>query len=470
MHLIDYIIVALYAALVLVLGFVRRVPKGAGAAEVIVGGRILTLPAFVGTLVSAWYGGVLGVGEYSYRYGISNWLVLGVPYYVAAFIFAIFLAKKARETELLTIPDRLGQVYDNKTALAGTFILVLMTPPAAYVLIIGVLCQILFGWPIWVGVLCGTFVSVVYVYRGGFNSVVRTDIFEFVLMYAGFAALMIILFGTYGGFGWLKEHLPPVSLTWHGGKSGWYIASWYVIALTTLAEPIFYQRCYAVKNVRTARTGILISIVCWALFDFMTTFSGLYAKAILPDMADPVASYPALAIKILPAGILGLFVVAMYATVMSTVNAYALIAASTFGNDLVPRLFKNKHDIARYTRIGLILTTAIAVVFAIYFQSVIEIWYAYGTVGAPALLVPVVSTFIGKRRFPPKYAFASIVISGSLALIWYLSGRLTGNDYWFGVEPIYPGLACSLLMYALFAKKRPDPVATSTPSTYIGSV
>ena len=50
-----------------------------GAAEYLVMGRTLALPAFVATLVSTWYGGVLGVGEYSYRYGISNWLVFGLP-------------------------------------------------------------------------------------------------------------------------------------------------------------------------------------------------------------------------------------------------------------------------------------------------------------------------------------------------------------------------------------------------------
>ena len=52
--------------------------------EYLLAGRRLTLWPFVATLVSTWYGGVLGVGEYSFRHGISNWLVMGVPYYLAA--------------------------------------------------------------------------------------------------------------------------------------------------------------------------------------------------------------------------------------------------------------------------------------------------------------------------------------------------------------------------------------------------
>lgn len=459
MHSIDYGIVIVYALAVLGLGFFRRMRPGSSAADMIVGGRILTLPAFVGTLVSAWYGGVLGIGEYSYRYGISTWLVQGVPYYLAAFLFAILLAKKARQTMLLTIPDRLAQVYDNRTALAGASILFLLTPPAAYVLIVGELCAILFGWPLWVGVLLGTLVSVVYVYWGGFNSVVRTDVFEFVLMYAGFAVMLIFLVTNYGGFGWLQQHLPPSHLTWHGGNSGWYIASWYIIAMATLTEPIFYQRCYAVKNVATARSGIFISILFWLLFDFMTTFCGLYARAILPDLADPVTSYPALALKVLPAGILGLFVVAMFATVMSTVNAYALISASTFGNDLIPRIFPRTRDqIGRYTRVGLVISTILAIVLAIYFRSVIEIWYLYGTIGAPALVVPMVTTFVGKRRLPPKYALVSVLASGGLSLLWYILSYHGGEAAWLGVEPIFPGLALSLVIFALFSRRQSVPL------------
>ncbi|MCP4557831.1 MAG: hypothetical protein GY836_20695, partial [Herbaspirillum sp.] len=186
MHLIDYSLIVAYIALLLVLGFVKRLGKDSSASQMIVGGRMLTLPAFVASLVSTWYGGILGVGEYSYQYGLSNWLVFGLPYYLAAFLFAVFLAKRARKSEVLTIPDRLAQVYDNKTAAAGSIIIFLMTVPAAYVLMLGVLGEQLFGWPFWAGVLAGSAASIIYVYLGGFNPVLRTDLFQFGLMFAGF--------------------------------------------------------------------------------------------------------------------------------------------------------------------------------------------------------------------------------------------------------------------------------------------
>jgi len=455
LHTIDYIIILSYLGVLLYLGLIRRLKNNATASDLIVGGRMLTLPAFVASLVSTWYGGILGVGEYSFRYGLSNWLVFGVPYYLAAFLFALFLAKKARQSEVLTIPDRLAQAYDNKTAVAGSIIIYFMTIPAAYILMLGVLGQYLFGWPFWLGVLLGTLFSIIYVFMGGFQSVVRTDLLQFVLMFVGFIILLVTVYITYGGLSFLHQAVPATHFTWNGGNSGWYIAIWYFIALATLIEPAFYQRCYAARSAKTARTGILISIACWAFFDFLTTFSGMYARAIVPNLADPLGSYPALALKVLPVGLLGLFALALLATVMSTVDSYSFIAASTFSNDIAWRLTKlNSRDLIGYTRFVLLISALLAVIVAIFFRSVVDIWHAFGSIGTPALLVPVFFSFVGKRRLPAGWAFSSILLSGGLSTVWLATKYFRiDNSYWFGIEPIFPGLLLSVVIFLIFSKK-----------------
>lgn len=455
MHPVDYVIVAVYLAVQMYVGVSRRIRPDSSASDLIIGGRVLTLPAFVASLVSTYYGGILGVGEYSYKYGLSNWLVLGVPYYVAALLFALFLAKKARETELLTIPDRLAQVYGKPAALAGATIVFLMAIPGAYIVMLGVLFQMLFGWPFWVGVLFGTAFSTIYVFAGGFNALIRNDLMQFGLMFAGFAILLIFLIAKYGGPDFIAASVPTDHLTWHGGRSVWAIAVWYFIALTTLTEPAFFQRCYAARTPQIARRGILISICCWALFDFMTTSCGLYARALLPNLSDPVAAYPALANQVLPVGISGLFAVAMLVTVMSTVDSYSFIAASTFSNDLVRRIRPfDEARITKMTRIGLAVSTLLALTVGLFFKSAVDIWYAFGSVGAPALVVPVVSSFVGRRRFSGGTAMVSIVLSGALSLTWYLSGYWNPDGYWLGIEPILPGLALSLTLYLILARRR----------------
>jgi solute:Na+ symporter, SSS family len=457
MNTLDYAIVVVYIVALLALGFFRRVRKTSTPAEVIVGGRLLTLPGFVATLVSTWYGGILGIGEYSYNYGVSNWLVFGLPYYLAAFLFAMFLAKRARRSEVLSVPHRLAQVYDNKTATLAGFIIYFMTIPAAYILMLGVLAQQLFGWPLWLGVLVGAFFSIVYSYIGGFGSVVRTEGLQFVLMFLGFAVLLVVLVTSYGGLDFLTSHLPETHLTWHGGKSGWYIASWYFIALAALIDPAFYQRCCAARTENTARNGILISIACWAVFDFMTTSCGLYARALLPDLADPVASYHVLAVKVLPAGLLGLFALALLATVMSTVDSYAFLAATTLGNDILPRLgLITEAQVSRFTRLGIVASSLLSVLLALFFRSVVDIWHVFGSIGTPALLIPVFVAFVGLRRQTAAWAFRSILAGGAVSLLWFLTQYwVEGGDYLFGWQPIFPGLAASLILWFLSPKAEP---------------
>ncbi len=453
MHAVDYGIIALYLTVLLWLGLRGKHQVGS-VTDLILDGRRLTLPAFAMSLVSTWYGGILGVGEYSYNYGISNWLVFGVPYYVAALLFAFLLSRKARELQLVTIPGRLAQIYGNKTALAGAIIVFLLTVPASYVLMLGILGIQFFGWPLWAGVTISTLFSLIYIYFGAFRAVVITDKVQFTVMFVGFTLMLAILFSKFGGWGFLKANLPDSHFTWHGGNSGWYIASWYFIALQTLIDPAFHQRTYAAKSPNVAFKGILVSILCWMVFDFLTTSCGLYARAILPDLSNAAESYPALAQKILPTGLLGLFGVTMLSIIMGAVDSYSFLAASTFGHDIIPRLKRvSESQIVKFTRLGLFVSAGLSIIWALFFRSAVDIWYAFGSIGTPALLVPVVTSFVGKRRMSEAQAFNCTVSSGLISLVWYLSKYfLETGEYWFNIQPIFPGLLLSITIYISLAK------------------
>jgi SSS family solute:Na+ symporter len=84
-----------------------------------VAGRTLTLPAFVATLVATWYGGILGVGEFAYTSGLATWTVFGLPYYVYAVVYALFLAHRVRGAARLTIPDTLEAAVRAAVRAAG---------------------------------------------------------------------------------------------------------------------------------------------------------------------------------------------------------------------------------------------------------------------------------------------------------------------------------------------------------------
>ncbi len=218
---------------------------GEGEADFLVAGRRLTLPGFVASLVTTWYGGILGVGEYGWSHGISSWLVFGVPYYLYALVFALVLARRARRSAVLSPCDVLERAWGRPAALLGAGTLFVMTAPAAYVLMLGVLVQLATGWPLWAGVLLGTALSVGYVFRGGLRAVVATDKVQFVLMFAAFLVLVPVCITKYGGLGWLRDHVPATHFDADGGLGWQAVAVWYAIAAATLTEPAFYQRCYA---------------------------------------------------------------------------------------------------------------------------------------------------------------------------------------------------------------------------------
>lgn len=451
----DKVLILAYFLAVLAIGFFSGRKLQSSTSDFLLAGRSLTLPVFVMTLVSTWYGGILGVGEFSYQNGISNWVVQGLPYYIFAAVFAFILAKKIRATNLLTIPDKLHQSYDKKTALLGAFLTFVLMTPAPYILMLALLLQLVTGWGIVWCVLVGTIAATAYLFFGGFRSDVNTDIFEFVLMFVGFAVILPFAYQKFGGWEFIQQHVPPLHLTWDGGNSVQFVLVWFFIALWTLVDPAFHQRCYAAKSGEVAQRGILISIIFWFVFDAMTATAGLYARAALPNLSQPVMAYPMLAEITLPSIAKGMFYIGMLATIMSTLNTLAFVSATTIGRDIIWRRRGSEDDsrVSHYTRWGLLITALLSILLALAIPSVIKLWYTIGTVIIPGLLLPVVASYFERWKVSPAYAFTAMLLGWITSLAWLLVGwtqQLGIADFYpFGIEPMYPGLLVSFAVWLL---------------------
>ena len=435
-------------------------PRVDDEGDYLLAGRSLTLPAFVASTVSSWYGGILGVGEYSYNYGLANWLVFGVPYYLYALVFALFLAGRARRSPALTIPDQLRARYGPAVALTGSIVVFVMTAPAAYMLALGVIISQLTGLPLLPALLAGTLFSLVEIYRGGMRGVIFTDKVQFVLMFLGFGLLLSTAMVKLGGLGWLAAQLPPGHLSATGGQGLQAVLVWYFIASATLVEPVFYQRCFAAKDEATARRGLLIAIGFWMLFDFLTTFCGLYARAALPELAaaggpGAEAAYPLLAQQLLPPVAQALFTVGMLATVMSTIDSYAFLAAITFGRDILWRLRGERGNATRYSRLGMLVTAVFSVGLALWRESIVGLWHDLGSIGTPALLFPLALSFRA-RTAAPGWILAAMLAGGGVSLSWVIVEAVTGV-YPLGIRPIFPGLVLSGLLTAIALRRSPGP-------------
>ncbi|MCW9094846.1 MAG: hypothetical protein OQJ74_03285, partial [Ignavibacteriaceae bacterium] len=406
----DVIIILVFFASILLIGFYTGRRTSAEASDYLLSGRKLSLFLFIAVNVSTWYGGILGVGEFTYRYGLVSWFTQGFPYYVFAFLFALFFAKKIREASLFTIPDKLTEVYGKNVGLISAVIVFVLVSPAPYLLMTANLISLIFNISIIPALVISLVLSLIYLIKGGFRSNVYVDVFQFFVMFVGFILIVIFSGIQFGTFDFLSSSLPHNHLEITGGMSPTFLIVWFLIALWTFADPGFHQRCYAAKKGNIAMKGILISIIFWALFDFLTTTTGLFAKGVLPDLTDPVLAFPLFAEKVLPAGIKGIFYAALFATILSTQISFLFLSGTTIGRDFIYRvvsLSETKPDIqianaeARlkyYTIIGLIISGILAAILAYLIPSVIQIWYTIGSLFIPGIILPVISAYYPKLR------------------------------------------------------------------------
>lgn len=450
----DWILILLYFLFLIWISW-KKGWQGDDEEEFLLSGRKVTIPAFVATLVSTWYGGILGVGEFSYQFGISQWLIFGVPFYLFSAIFAIYLAGKIRLNKALTIPEAIANRYSPAAGRISAIPIFILVSPAPYILMLGVLFQFMIGGdtPYLTYASFVALFSVLYITIGGFGAVIRTDILQIILMFGGFAMLLLFAIAEFGGFGILFSELPELHKDFTGGFSWQYIIVWFFIALWTFVDPSFHQRAAAANSPETARNGIFISIGFWTLFDFLTCFTGLYAFVILGGgLEEPILSYPILADQLLPIGLKGIFFITLLATIMSTLDSYLFISGQTLGRDFLKKYFPGV-DPNRLTRAGILLSAVIGILLTIIYPSVIDLWYVIGSVCIPGLLIPVLGIYLRPFLLRRSYATLALVIPILASLAWLILGTFYPADdqgyLYLGVEPFYPGLLVAVLIWIL---------------------
>ena len=112
---------------------------------------------------------------------------------------------------------------------------------------LGILLQLVTGWSLPVCV-CRHHRDDRLPPSGGFRSDVYTDVLEFVLMFVGFGLIMPFAVSTFGGWDVSPAHLPPLAPDLEWRQSFQFILVWFFIALWTLVDPAFHQRCYAAQS------------------------------------------------------------------------------------------------------------------------------------------------------------------------------------------------------------------------------
>ncbi|OUR98696.1 sodium:phosphate symporter [Halobacteriovorax marinus] len=413
-------------------------------------GRQLTLPLFVATLVATWYGGIFGVTEIAFNQGVFNFVTQGAFWYVAYIIFAFFIIDRIKGYQAVTLPDLIGKMFGPKSAKLSAVFNFFNVLPIAYAISLGIFSQMIFGGELWLNTAIGVTFVVLYSMWGGFRAVVFSDLVQFFVMcFAVFFILALSIY-TFGGIDFLKSNLPEsyFSLTGTVGIGTTFV--WGFIALSTLVDPNFYQRCFAATSSETAKKGILISTFIWFCFDICTTFGAMYAKAVIPE-AESGQAYLIYAVQLLPSGLRGFMLAGILATILSTIDSYLFLAGTTLAYDLAPKRFKNSSFVHH---LGIILVGVIAVIMSQVFGGNIKsVWKTLGSLSAACLLFPVLFGYIFPKRISDKQ-FVTVCLMGVITTSYWRNASHTG--FWANIDELYIGVATTasiLFVFFLRTKK-----------------
>lgn len=460
---IDFAVVGLFAAGLLALGFSARL-RDSSVIQYLAAGRKLSLPAFVATLVSTWYGGILGIGESVAAFGLGTWVLMGLPYYVFGVIYAVRLAPRVREGEQISIPERFEARFGRGSALAGASLLFLLAVPAAHVLMLGVLIRTVLPVDILPAVLVAAAIGTAFLWRGGLLADVRVAMLAFVAMYVGFLAID----------GWSLINRPPADAfaslkgtplwTWDGGQGPLFVASFFILGAWTLVDPGFHQRVASAATPSVGRRGVLVSVGFWMLFDLLSITAGLYAAVSLPEVLgsasslDRLSAMPRFGMEVLPPGLRAVFFCGMLGTILSAMVGYALISGATAGREIAARLFgvEDESEVRHWSKLGIAAAFVLAIAVGLSLESVVSLWYSWAGAVVGALLIPLWASYSepGRFRASPAAMTASMVLAAACALGLLVYGLRTGNPYlevaWgnqkLSVGTLLPGLAVSALI------------------------
>ncbi len=429
---LDIGVLIAYLAVVVALGFSTRLRDNT-LLQYLVAGRSLSLPAFVATLVATWYGGILAIGESVKAFGIGTILLMGVPYYLFAIIYALWWAPRVREADQISIPERLHLRYGRTAGLVGAVLVFLFAAPAAHTLMLGTLIQLATGLQLPLSVGLAAAVGAAFLFRGGLLADVRASLIAFVMMYVGFLVLVAGCVMAQSPASLIEALKPtPDLLSPTGGQSIGLIVGYLALGAWTLVDPGFHQRAASAATPALARKGVLVCVGFWFLFDILSTTAGLYAFVRLPK-AGGLSLFPLLGDALLAPGFKGIFLCGLFGTVLSATVGYTLVAGATFGREVIGRLKPemSEADVKSWTRGGLALSAVVATFLALNVQNVVvDLWYAYAGAITGAILPPVAMAYGRDRKLSGTAASLAMALGFGVSVAWMIYAKRTDNPYY----------------------------------------
>ena len=225
--------------------------------------------------------------------------------------------------------------------------------------------------------------SAVYTYLGGLRAVVRTDIAQLLLLVGGGLITLSAAVHHLGGWSslWtitgdlMHLHLPRdhETLPWIG------LFGMFLLNLNYWgANQVILQRALAAKNLRHAQIGLLVGGLLKYLMVLIIIVPGIALAGILREnpLDDPDLAYLTLVNTLLPAGVRGLILCGLFASLMSTLDSIYNSVSTLWAIDIYKRHLRpdaSDDQVVRARKLAIIATLVTGVLF-----SFIVVYVKYG--------------------------------------------------------------------------------------------
>ncbi len=214
--------------------------------------------------------------------------------------------------------------------------------------------------------ICAAGITIlIYTFMGGLWAVAVTDFIQFVVLTAGVVIILPLSLSRAGGLGAILDNLPEGFLRLTSAEFGWsYIIpliAMYALAWSSINWSLI-QRYYCVPKERDAiKVGGLV-MALYVLGPPIMFFPAIAATQFLPGVQDAGKIYPLLCTQLMPAGMLGLMVAAMFAATMSTLSSDYNVCASVLTNDVYRRQLRPRADQRELVFVGRMMTLLVGVI------------------------------------------------------------------------------------------------------------
>ncbi|MEB2777385.1 sodium/solute symporter [Algoriphagus sp. D3-2-R+10] len=361
----------------------------------------------------------------AYQYGLFGVIILWSTIF-PCLVAAKYLGKRWRRSGIITpveyMETRFNPGVRQTFSWIGLVIRFLDNMVRLYA--IGIFITTATSFSFFESILISGFVITAFTIVGGVWAVVVMDTLQFVILIFASLILVPLSLEASGGLSNLMTAHPAHFNLFNGPNATplWILVYYLLISLKYNANWVFIQRFYSVKDEKSASKLGYFTAALFFVFPIFFLMPAIAAQEILPDLSNPEMAYVGVAVKLLPTGLMGLMLAAIFSATMSSLNSEFNVMSGVLTNDIYKRLFNSNASDIHYiwvARLNIILVGIVATIGALFVGQLGGAFEANklltGIFSIP-LAVPLIFGIIFKKP-RPLGAIATVIVGIVLGLV-----------------------------------------------------